>query len=228
MQPRSGFMSGLHVIADWIMRLSIVNLFWLMINLPVAGLIFFILISPNASAMVVLAIPLFFLVSLLFFPSTIAVFALVRDWVVGNEVASISKAYWGHLKETYRQSLVIGLILSVAWLIWGADLYYFNNHHELLAVVFVFIGFLLLVYTMNVLSVHVHFNVKRTQQFKNAFLVTFGNPVLTILILAVTVIIAYLSIRFWFIGVFFAMSANAIVCFFLFYRYTKKLKEKIS
>lgn len=226
MQSRSGFMGALHFIADWVMRLSIVNLLWFTINIPVLSIVFFMVISPSVSERLLLGIPLFILLILLFFPSTVAVFAVARDWVMKTETASLWKKFWKHFTSNYKNALVIGLILTIIWGVWIADLYYFNQVNEIFGVVFAILGVLLFAFTMIYLSIYVHYDMGKRAQLKNAFFVTAGSPLLTLLILFLHLIIAYLTLRFWFTAVFFTMSLSAAVTFYLFYRFTLKVKEK--
>ncbi|WP_179298869.1 YesL family protein [Evansella halocellulosilytica] len=228
MQPRSGFMGGIHIIADWIMKLSIVNLLWFIVNLPVLAIVFFIIISPSINAMFIFGIPLIISLLLLFYPSTIAVFAIAREWVMNNEGVSLWKSFWRHFSVNYKHSLIAGLILTSLWIVWAVDMYYFNQQHEIFGVIFTIIGVFLFAFTLIFLSIYVHYDMGRKAQLKNAFFVTVGSPLLTIFILVLHLIIVYMSIRFWFVVAFFTMSVSAIVTFYLFYQFTLKVKEKVG
>ncbi|UCZ52483.1 DUF624 domain-containing protein [Bacillus shivajii] len=226
MQPRSGFMGGIHIIADWIMKLSIVNLLWFIVNLPILVIVFFMIISPSISAMVMFGIPLILSLLLLFYPSTIAVFAIARNWVMKKEQVSLWKSFWKNFKVNYKGAFKVGFVLTTLWAVWVVDLYYFNQQHEIFTVIFTIIGILLFVYTMIFFSIHVHYDMGKKAQLKNAFFVTLGSPLLTLMILFSHLLIAYMSMRFWFVVVFFTMSVSAVVTFYFFYRFTLKVKEK--
>lgn len=228
MQPRTGLMSGLNTIADWVMKLSVVNIFWFMLNIPIVMIVFFMMISPSLSVVAVWGIPLFFFSILLFFPSTFAVFAIARDWVMKGEVNSLWKIFWGHFISNYKSALVSGSVLTLLWVVWAADGYYFQLQHDIFGVIFTIIGFFLYVYTVIFIALSVHYQMGRRELLKNAFFVTVGSPKLLILIILANVVIVYLSFRFWFVLVFFAMSLCALVTFYLFYRFTLRVKEKIG
>ncbi|MEK5069938.1 hypothetical protein [Sporosarcina sp. FSL K6-1508] len=43
MNSKSGFMGGLYIISEWIMKFSLINLFWILFNIPIVFLLLNIL-----------------------------------------------------------------------------------------------------------------------------------------------------------------------------------------
>lgn len=226
MQIKSSYLRNINIVAEWIMRISLINMFWFMLNFPIILIAFFIFISPTMESILLLSGFFSILLVFIFFPSTVAVFAVSRDWVLKKQFTFLWKNYWNHFKRNYVQSLYIGFILTIVWVVWAVDFYYLNLQHQILGVVISIFGLFLLVYTINVLAVLIHYDMTKKQQFKLAFLLTFGKPQLSILILTILFFGFYLSYRFWFFILFFTVSASSYSIFYLFYRFVINIKEE--
>lgn len=226
MMNESGLMGGLYVISKWIMRFSVINLLWIVFNLPVAFILLNMLLIEQLEELFYFIVPLIVLLPVLFFPATSAMFATVRDWIM-KDSDQLFKAYWRYYKENYKRSLLSGLILTGIWIVWAVDIYYFSNINVILLYLFSFIGLTLLIFTINFFSITVHYNLKLFQSFKNCLLITIGSPVLFILLIISIGVIAYISVYvFQFLLVFFTGSLITYISFFLFYRQYLKLVEK--
>jgi uncharacterized membrane protein YesL len=210
---------------EWIMRFSVINILWFSTNLP----IFFILLMMYVQEpRVEYSLPLALLFPLLFFPSTIAMFASVRDWVMKKEQQSLTKAYFSYLKSNYKMSFLSGLFLLFVWFIWLVDYYFFKNSN-IWSTVFLIVGPLLFVYTMNFFSLSVHYQMSRKALIKNAFFVTVGSPFLLLCILMSNFLLFYLSAaKFLFLLPLFTGSISAYISFLLFYRFSLKVKQKAT
>lgn len=224
--PVSGFMGGLYTITDWVMRLSILNTLWIVNNLPILFILFLMALSTSNSVIIVLAIPLAFLLPILFFPATTAAFATVRDWIMKNELPSLSKGYWGHLKSYYKNGVLSGIALTSVWIVWLIDYYYIRSLNDLLGVILFIIGLLLFAYTIIFFCLSVHYHMGIKELFKNAFFVTVGSPLLLVGILVINFSLLFMSTRFLFLLPIFTISMSIFLSFFAFYRFTLKVGKK--
>ena len=223
----SGFMGGLFALTEWFMRFSVINILWIITNLPVLLIVILMVLSQTTSSMIMLAIPLAVLLPLLFFPSTTSVFANARDWILNKEQPSLLKSFWLYLKENYRKSFSFGLILTIAWIVWLIDYYYFGHLSNILIVVMFLIGLALFVYTINVINLNVHYVMSIKALFKNAFFLTIGKPLLFIFILTSNLFLLYISLtKVWFLIPFFAISISGFLSFFAFYWTTLRVQKK--
>jgi uncharacterized membrane protein YesL len=220
-------MGGLYAITEWITRFSITNILWIIINLPILLIIGSILFIPSDIAMAVQVVPMVILLPIIFFPSTTAVFASVRDWTMNKEQTSVIKMYFQHLKENYKKSFPSGLVLTCLWVVWVVDSYYFQKQSVWLALIMFVVGLILFVYTINFFNLSVHYMMSKKELFKNALLVTIGNPLLFLSILIVNFSLFYLSvIKIWFLFPFFTISVSAFLSFLAFYRFALKVERK--
>ncbi|MFJ7826572.1 YesL family protein [Psychrobacillus sp. NPDC096623] len=229
MREFSGFPGVLYSTTEWVMRFSVVNILWMMINVPIVIILLSLYANNFSLAFLVYYVPLLILFPLLFFPSTTGMFAMARDWLLKIDHPSLTKAYFSHIKSNYKKSVLSGLVLTLLWLIWLIDFYYFKNEHELLSLVFSIMGFVLFVFTINYFSLNVHFQMNIRELLKNTFLVTIGSPFLFFVILISNFLLFYLSAtKLIFLIPLFTGSVSAYLSFALFYRFSLKMQEKAT
>jgi uncharacterized membrane protein YesL len=229
MDNNSGFMGALYTLSEWIMKFSITNLLWILFNLPIVYLLFTILFMEQLEVVFILLIPVILLMPFVFFPATTAMFAMVRDWIIKDEgINQLIKKYWGYYKENYKRSVGNGFLLTAAWVIWAADVYYFYEKNTAMMILFIIMGILLLVFSINLFSVTVHFHLKFSTSLKNALLLTIGSPILFIAVAMSSGLVIYVSFNvFRFIIPFLTGSLIAFLSFSAFYRnYLKLLAKK--
>jgi uncharacterized membrane protein YesL len=225
MKGTSGVMGGLYRICEWIMRFTIINVLWVVFNIPIVFIVLNMLFMEQKGAIAFSLVPLIILLPLLFFPATTAMFASARDWVMEEDTVSIRK-YWRYYKENYIKSLVGGLVLTGAWTIWAVDYYYFSKENIILMGIFLLMGILLFVFTINFFSILSHYHMKLLTALKNALFLTIGSPVLFLTILISNGILLYLSLNvFWFMLPFFSGALMAYLSFSAFYRYYLKVVD---
>src|SRR5690625_2002165 len=179
---RASIGSAIYTIADWLVRLSTINLLWFIFNLPIAFILFNMFFVPIEIGILYYLLSLVIFLPLLFYPSTIALFVIVRDWVWEKEEEPAIRHFFQSLKEVYKASIVPGIIFTTSWLIWALDIYYFyKTNNTLLMFFFIVIGASLFMYNLVYINMFVHFKMQRKSLFKNAFLMTFGRPFASVL-----------------------------------------------
>ncbi|MBU9712673.1 YesL family protein [Evansella tamaricis] len=228
MQRNLGFSGLITIIADWIMKLSVLNIVWMITNLPILFIAFLMIFSPSDYVLAVLTIPLVIFLPIVFFPGTTAMFATVREWVMKKEQPSIIKSYLSHLKDNYIQSMWSGLGLTGLWVVWALDYFFFRTRHDLLAVVFLLIGVLLIIFTINYFCISVHYHMGKREMYKNAFYITVGSPLLLITLISANILVIYLSARFLFLIPFFTVSLIVLLSYLAFYQFTLKVEKKLT
>lgn len=223
MKGSSDLMGGLYRICEWIMRFTVINLLWFLFNIPIVFILLTIIFVEQKVVLVVLLLPLIILLPVLFFPATTAMFASARDWVIQEESTSI-RQYWRYYKENYKKSLRGGLVLTAIWTFWAVDFYYFSKENIIFMGIFLLIGIVLFVFSINFFSIIAHYHMKVVPAMKNALLITFGSPVLFLTILISNSILLYFSLTvFWFLLPFFTGSLIAYLSFSAFYRFYLKV-----
>ncbi|MCU9615033.1 DUF624 domain-containing protein [Caldibacillus lycopersici] len=220
----SGLTNGINNISTWIMRFSVINLMWLLFNIPLVIIVVSMWMNKTNDSTIQLIIPAVILAPLLLFPATTAMFASARNWVMQKEEHSLIRFFWKYYRENYKQSVGVGVLLTIVWVIWGVDYYYFSKESVLFMGSFLLMGFLLYVYTINLFSIQAHYNEKLIVLLKKAFLITVGSPLLAVVVLVSNGIIFYMSINgLLFLLPFFTFSLVAYLSFSAFYRRYLKL-----
>lgn len=154
----SGFMESLNKLLEWISRLAFLNLLW--ISFSLLGLIFFGL-----------------------FPATVAMFAVVRKWMLGNDEMSIFKTFWTAYKREFLKSNILGVIILAVGLILYIDFQFVlnasNSFVSILYVPFFIITFIFISMLFYIIPIFVHYDMKLSQVIKNSFFVMIMNPLST-------------------------------------------------
>lgn len=229
MPDTSKLTSGLSVISGWVIRFSIINILWLLSNLPIIFIIFIYIFSDPGVSIFLFLVPLYILIPTIFFPSTAALFASVRDWIMKREDYSLIKSYFKYYKASYKKSFLAGIILATLWFILAFDYYYFsfsikNNSFSLFFLILMLAFF---VYTINFFSFSAHYHMDIPKLLKSTLLFTVGNPLLFFTILLTNYFIWYLSLmEIWFLIPLFTGSLIAFVSFSGFYRAITRAQAK--
>ncbi|MEK5069940.1 YesL family protein [Sporosarcina sp. FSL K6-1508] len=175
-----------------------------------------------------LLIPLIILIPILFFPATTAMFAMVREWIINDEDnGQLFRSYWGYYKDNYKKSVLSGLILTMAWLILAVDVFYLFDKNNSMMFLFLIMGIILFVFSINLFSITVHYHMRLLTSLKNAFLLTIGSPVLFMAVAISSGLVLYISVNiFRYLLPFLTGSLIAFLTFSAFYRNHLKLIEK--
>lgn len=223
MKDASDLIEGIYRICEWIMRFSVTNMLWVVFNLPIAFLVLNIYFIGHTEYLMFSIIPLIIMLPFLYFPATAAMFASARDWVMKEENTSI-RQYWSYYLENYKKSMLGGLILTGVWTVWGVDYYYFSQENVVLTFIFLVMGVILFVFTINFFSMLSHYEMKLPKIMKNTLIITLGCPILFLTILISSGILLYMSLNgFEFLFIFFTGSLISYLSFSAFYRFYLKM-----
>ncbi|MBD8069608.1 YesL family protein [Bacillus sp. PS06] len=215
----TGIIGGFHRLSEWIMRFSVSNILWILCNLPIVLLIVVIKYGLQSTSLLHLIIPIGILAPFVFFPATTALFASVRDWMIKDKDRPLVKQYLLYYRENYRNSVLVGLILTVIWCVWLSNLLYYQTENTILFFAFCVFGILLYVVTINVFSIMSHFQLKLVRLLRMAFVTTIGKPLLTLMIFVINVLFIYGSlVAPLFVTLFFSISLLAFLSFSIFYK----------
>lgn len=196
-------MSGLYTLTEWITRFAYVNLLW--IGFSLLGLVFF-----GIS------------------PATVAMFTVIRKWIMGNSDIPVFQTFRETYKNEFIRSNGLGLVIALIGIIIYVDLNFIKINSSLQIPLYLFI-FMVIMTVLYVFPVYVHYNVTFLQLFKNAFFIMMMNPVANIMLLigfvASILVIKFLPALIIFFGA--SISAGIIMasCYLAFQKIEKKRKE---
>jgi uncharacterized membrane protein YesL len=158
----SSILCGIYKLMDWISKLALLNLLWIgatILGLGVFG----------------------------FFPSTVAMFAVVRKWMLGEEEVSIVKTFWASYKKEFVKSNFLGVFIVAAVLVLYADLLFIQhaakNMAAILYIPLFIITFIFVCTLFYLIPIFVHYEMKLADVIKNSFFVMIMNPLSTLYML---------------------------------------------
>jgi uncharacterized membrane protein YesL len=226
----NGLINGLHSISVWVMRFAVINLLWFVFNLPIIIISIPVIFSEQLSVFFLLLIPIFVLAPFLLFPSTAALFSSVREWLIDeDDHSSLVRGFIKFYKTNYKKSLLGGGLITSLWVIWSVDYYYFSKVNLTFMTIFLIMGILLFVFTINFFSVNAHYNLSLFSLIRNALILTVGSPVLTLTIIISSAFILYMSLYISQLVIpIFSVSLVAFISFSAFYRQYLKVKEQMD
>ncbi|SES93826.1 Uncharacterized membrane protein YesL [Oceanobacillus limi] len=163
--------TGLYRILEWITRFAYMNLLWIFFTL-VGGIV------------------------LGFYPSTLAMFAIVRDWLRGKADFPIFPTFWNYYKREFIKANQLGIFISLLFLLVGLDLYYiYSNMDHILSwtsiPLFAFMV-LFLLFLFFIFPSFVHYDVKISKLIKNTFLIMLISPIYSFLMILSLIVVYFI------------------------------------
>ncbi len=225
-----GLMGGFYKISEWIMRLSVTNLLWIICSIPFIFLIFPVILAQSSDALMSSLILSSIIAPFTLFPATAALFSVARKWVMGEVDAPLLRTFFRNYKECYVQSMIGGILYVALFAILIVDFRVYLVKLEslqLISYLFIALMALLAVSLFNFFSMVVHYQMKTFQLLKNALLLTIGRPfrsLSTAIMCGFVVYISFSSPKLMFLVPFFTGSIVAAIAFWNFYAIYMKLQ----
>ncbi|MCM3440483.1 MULTISPECIES: YesL family protein [Bacillaceae] len=193
----SGWTGGIYRICDWISKLAYVNLLWMFFTL--AGLILFGIA-----------------------PSTVALFTIIRKWMMGEHNISIFSSFWDVYKREFKKAnILLGSLLVVIAFMY-IDLVLIQAMQGLLHYIFltcfVIMSIILTIIFLYIFPVYVHFEGSILHYYKSSILLGTSFPLRTfMMVLAVG---TGLFISLLFPGVAFLFLGSGIAFALTYFSYS--------
>ncbi|KIP21662.1 putative integral membrane protein [Anoxybacillus ayderensis] len=176
---------------EWITKLAYINVLWILFTL--IGVLF-----------------------LGFFPATVALFTIVRKWLLFHDhTFPIFKTFFKVYKQEFFKANALGLIFTTIFIVLYMDMLYLSNlSANIHTLFFIALSISFILYTVTLLyifPVYVHYNLKFFQYLKYAFLIGMANPLITSMMV---ITIGLLCVVFFYLpGIipFFSMSLFALL-----------------
>lgn len=233
MEPR-GLMGGFYRISEWIMRLAVINILWLVCSIPFVFMTWMLFLSGSVGGteaemmgqvymtLIIMAI----LAPFTLFPATAAMFTVARKWVTGEVDVPLFKTFFRGYKENYLQSMLGGIIYTILLAIMIVDFWVYREQLNVLSYIFIAFLILLGVSLFNFFSMLVHYHMKTFQLLKNAVLITIGRPFRSLTTAIMAGAVLYISTRFTFLIPFFMGSIIAYLSYWNFNLIYQKLQDQ--
>lgn len=176
----------LYIACDFIMRIAIVNALWCVFT--------------------VLGLGIFGIG-----PATVALFAVVRKWIIlSNKEFKISKEFW----KQYKKNFLSGNMLTIIFLGTSTVLFMVLRFYQLtpgevysaISYVVLLLMLICLLVSFYIFPIFVNYSTSIKKCLKNAFIMTFANPVQTILMIIISLLIYTIGINIPGLLVFFGVG----------------------
>jgi uncharacterized membrane protein YesL len=206
--PMGRVMGGLFTVSDWIWKMALINILWILFTL---------------TGFIVLGI----------IPATVALFTVVRKWNMKETDIPIFRIFFDTYKKEFLHANLVGLLMGAIGFFLFIDyrlvMAIGGTVQYILSIPLLILLGLYLITLLYLFPVYVHFKLKFLQYFKYAFYIGTLNIHITILVVAVLLILSFpLSLFPGFIP-FFSVSLMSIVMMFgatmAFKRIEKKQKK---
>ncbi|MBB6674309.1 YesL family protein [Cohnella nanjingensis] len=222
-----GMMGGFYKISEWIMRLSVTNVLWVLTSLPVWYLLILLLRASTTDEFVAMIVPICILLPFTWFPSTAAMFSVARKWVMGDTDVPLLKTFFRSYKQNYLQAMLGGLLYAAIFAVLIVDYQVYLKRIPnlgVLSILFLALMVLLIISLFQFFSLLSHFHMKTLQLIKNAVILTIGRPLRSLSTAIVSAFVVYISLRFTFLIPFFMGSIIAVFAFYNFYLTVQKMQ----
>lgn len=235
----NGLMGGLYRVAEWIMRLAVINLLWIFCSIPFIILLVTQLLSTSVEAgmsleniydLIFWLLPPLIIAPFCLFPASAALCTVARKWVMGDEDVPLFKTYFKGFKSNYKQSMLGGLFFSFILIVLLINVQFYADKESMISAIsylFIVMVLLLIAAIMNYLSMLTHFEMKTMTLIKNSILFTIGRPLTSLMLLVGNFILLYVSFyKFTFLIPFFMGSLMGTFSFWAFYKVLQRIQDK--
>lgn len=161
-----------------------------------------------------------------FMPATVALFTVVRKWVMGDRDIPVFKTFWRTYKKEFFKSTLFGIVLFVIGYIIYIDLLLLptGGMFMLLRAAIFVCGLLFAIVLLYIFPIYVHYEWSRKLHIKYALLIGASHPHFTLLILIGIAALYYISITIPGIIPFFSVSILAYIIMWTSYQVMKKIE----
>ena len=167
-----------------------------------------------------------------FFPATMAMFSIIRQWIMGNNEGSIFKNFWNVFKREFIMANVIGASYVIIGFIIYFDILYFSTPASLAGIIiYYFFWLVAVIYVLLgifIFPVYVHYKNGWWKYYKSTLMIMVLNPLTVIAVIFYIVAILILLRILPGIIPFFSGSAIGYMVMLLSYRSFKKTEQTLD
>ncbi|MGN7940306.1 YesL family protein [Virgibacillus sp. 6R] len=199
----NGAMKVVYQAGEWIIRLVYANLLWMLFTLLGLGIFGFM-------------------------PATVSLFALLRKWIIGNEVESAFTFFWTNYRKEFLKANLFGVMFLVIGLIIRLDILFFQDSSnivfQILFVLMICLSLLYFITIVNFFPVYVHFDLSIFNYVKYAFLIGLSQLSSTLMMIFGSIIIFCL---YWYVSGLIPLLCVSLFCLNIMwfgYRSFKKIE----
>jgi uncharacterized membrane protein YesL len=168
-----------------------------------------------------------------FFPATIAMFTIIRKWLMGETDIPIFRTFWTNFKSEFISGNGLGLFIALVAGLIVLNLDFIRNSGsaginviQIPLYLFMFAAVMTMFY---LIPVYVHYELKFLQMIKNSFLMMVISPLENLVMIAGVAAVVFVVKFIPGLGFFFGGSLSAAIimaaCYVVFNKMVKKQQQ---
>ena len=167
-----------------------------------------------------------------FFPATMAMFSIVRQWIMGNNEGSIFNSFWNIFKREFITANVIGASYVLIGFIIYFDILYFSTPESIAGIIIYYFFWLVAViyvlFGIFIFPVYVHYENGWWKYYKSTLMIMVLNPLTVIVVIFYIFGIVFLLRILPGLIPFFSGSAIGYMVMLLSYRSFIKTEQTLD
>jgi len=203
----TGWTGGLYRICDWISKFAYVNLLWMFFTL--VGLIIFGIA-----------------------PSTVALFTIIRKWIMGEHHIKIFSSFWEVYKREFKKANILWSSLVVVLLFMYIDLVLIQAMqgvlHYFFLTCFVIMSIILSIILLYIFPVYVHFEGTILHYYKSSILLGTSFPFRTFMMVLAVGTSIFIGLLFPGVAILFFGSGIAFALMYFSYSIFAKMNPSVD
>ncbi|MEN1967780.1 DUF624 domain-containing protein [Lentibacillus sp. N15] len=161
-----------------------------------------------------------------FFPATVAMFSIIRQWIKGNADFPLLKTFWKYYKAEFWKSNLLGLFMVIVGAIIGMDIFYLKlNQSDWIRIPLFAFMLIFILFVFYLFPVYVHYDMKVNRVIKNAFFIMLINPLHSLLIVICFISIYFIMRMLPALAFIFGGSIYAFITMWLCYHAFKRMER---
>ena len=227
------FLDKLYTVCQWVTKVYVSNLLWILFSIPVFITIYALAIQLNSNADIFMAtfwpcITLIIVISpITLFPSTAALISIVRKWILKKEINSLFMDFVEGYKNNFKNSFKGGVVFAIVSFLLLTSIWLYGQLGTFMSIILYYLCIILLVLTcissMFYISMIVHTESKWTIALKTSLIISIIYPLETIIMTVVTTSAIMLCMKYTFLA---PLIIGTFVTWYGFWRF-ERLYEKM-
>lgn len=215
---------ALYELSILILKFTLINLFWLFVNLPVLIVGIQLYLTTEFSNLLTLIPLLTLLLPLVFFPATNALISSTRNYLIESQEFKLFN-FFTSFKQGYKNSFIIGVFYTGFTTIIGY-LMYLTYTASPIIIIILFTAFIYLsLQVVYLLFFEAHFNMTLYWKFRQSLLFIGKYPLFAIVNFMIIAVLHY--IVYSVSSILFMLFGEALIMYATYYLFLKKL-DKIN
>ncbi|OJF92764.1 DUF624 domain-containing protein [Alkalibacterium sp. 20] len=218
----------LYELSILISRFTLVNVLWIIVNLPVFIVLIQIGLTTEPSNLFVLLPLLSLFLPILFFPGTHALISSVRELII-EDAPFNPITFFKDYKKGFKKSFLIGMVYTSLLTVGGYVFFITYQSNLILSIILVVLFFYLSIVVFYLLYLDAHYNMSMGWKIKQTTVFILKHPLFASGNFMIFITLHYIlySVNF-ILFVLFGTTLTVYATYYLFIRKLNKIKTNVS